>query len=177
MIIKDKKTNKNIYLRAILPIVLVVALVGGAAYAYWLNSETGKQAQSDAAQKATDTQNKKDFIENTDDKGSETPGQTQASEPPKDPDNIVILTREETNSSVTITVKLIGYSDGQCTLDITNGNNKHNEVAAVIFQPEYSTCAGFSVDKSVLGGGAWNIRLKVTSKGVDVTKQQTVVVK
>ena len=175
MIVKDKKSGikKFIWIAAIALFVLVGA--AGTAYAYWLNSEPVQKAQADAAQDAADSQNKKDFIENTNSKDGES--QESDGTPPTDPSNIVISTSDESNGTLTVSVRLIGYSDGQCTLDVRNGNATDNQSAVVIFQPEYSTCAGFSVDKAKLGAGTWDIKLTVTSKGIDIVQKETVVVK
>lgn len=176
MIVKDKKTRTKKAFWITATVVVILVGLGGTAYAYWLNTDAGKEAQSEVTQNKTDSQNKKDYIESTN-KGNDSPTEGTASVPPNDPANITITTRGESNGTLTILIKLVGYSDGECSLGITNGNNQYNETAAVIFQPEYSTCAGFSVDKAKLGGsGTWKIRLTVTSKGVQVVKEETVTV-
>lgn len=84
--------------------------------------------------------------------------------------SIDLSARQENNGTVTIFTKLYGYSSGNCALTVTNGGQSHSQSATVIYQPEYSTCAGFSVPISQLGSGAWNITLKATDNGASATK-------
>lgn len=167
-----RKKSKKIILISISAIVAVL-ICGAAAYAYWLQTEPGKKKQTEAAQQAEDTKNKKDFVENTEKQSPDTT-------PPKVPDNpnnISIQAKDEANGTVTILTKLTNYSDGQCSLKISNGTKQYSADVNVIFQPEYSTCAGFSVPKSQLGSGTWDIRLVVSSKGGEVTSSQKVDIK
>lgn len=129
--------------------------------------------KNNPTQQAADTQDKNDFINNP---GAGTP----------DPDNVlsngntdeskVIVATMIEGDSVTVSTKLYGYSDGSCLVEITNGTKQHSETAPIIFQPEYSTCAGFSVKSSKLGAGNWSIKLTAMSKGQSVVKTVTLVV-
>lgn len=85
-------------------------------------------------------------------------------------DDIEINTSIEVNGNVTILVKLFNYSDGTCNLSITSGQSVYKETAAVIFQPSYSICAGFTVPKESLPKGNWTILLDVISKGITNSK-------
>ena len=78
--------------------------------------------------------------------------------------------------SVTIIVKLKeqGYSQGKCSLTVAANGKKVAQNADIIYQPEYSTCAGFSVPVSSVGGGQWTISLSVTPlNGKPITKTLT----
>ncbi len=97
-----------------------------------------------------------------------TPGSTYT--PPTTSNNIQLTAQKTSDSQVTVITKLYGYSDGTCSLEVTNGTHVNKQVAKVIFQPEYSTCAGFNVPISSLGTGQWNISLTVSSGGSNQTK-------
>ena len=95
---------------------------------------------------------------------------------PTDPDNITI-TPSQANGQVTVTTRLEGYSDGTCTLTSTNGGKTDTRTAQVIFQAQFSTCAGFSIPTSTLGTGTWNFNLSVTAGGNTTTQTASLEVK
>lgn len=82
----------------------------------------------------------------------------------------IAITPSMSGRTVIVSTKLTGYSDGTCTLTITNGDQKTTQTAAVIFAPNYSSCAGFSVPISTLGAGTWDITLNVASGGNTTSK-------
>ena len=77
------------------------------------------------------------------------------------------LSAEQSGETVVVTTKLReqGFSSGQCVLTITSSEQRSEQLAAIIYQPEYSTCAGFSVPARSLPKGAWHISLAVTPLG------------
>ncbi len=75
------------------------------------------------------------------------------------------LSASQDNNTVTVLTKIQGVSEGTCSLTITNGTNVSSQTAQIIYQPEFSSCAGFSVITSTLGKGSWNISLSVNSAG------------
>jgi hypothetical protein len=83
---------------------------------------------------------------------------------------IDLSAKQESNNTVTVFTKLYNYSSGSCNLTVTNGGASNNQTAVVMYQPEYATCAGFSVPIGALGPGTWNINLKVDSNGASTTK-------
>ena len=74
------------------------------------------------------------------------------------------LSADRNGDSATIIVKLKeqGYSQGKCSLTVAANGKKVTQNADIIYQPEYSTCAGFSIPVSSLGGGQWAISLSIT---------------
>lgn len=90
--------------------------------------------------------------------------------------SIIMTTEQNDNGTLTVFTKLYGYSDGVCTLTIYNGHSS-SQTANVIFQPEYSTCAGFSVNIAEIGPGPWTMSLSVNSGGQSTTKQISVEIK
>jgi uncharacterized membrane protein YcaP (DUF421 family) len=133
-----------------------------------------QESQLEAAQK-------KQFIENGDDSGSQTDtNQTTTEQSGQDNQssaNIGLTARQETNGTVTVLTKLYGYSNGSCDLAVTKGSATSAQHADVIYQSEFSTCAGFSVPINQVGTGTWNIKLTVTSDGSSATKNTTLEVK
>lgn len=83
------------------------------------------------------------------------------------------LRAETAGQAVTIHTKLAHASSGTCSLRIRNGEREQQQTAAIIYQPEFSSCAGFSVPVSPLGQGQWQIELTVTTDGATLTKTIT----
>ena len=69
--------------------------------------------------------------------------------------------------------KLAHASSGTCSLRIRNGEREQQQTAAIIYQPEFSSCTGFSVPVAPLGQGQWQIELTVTTDGATLTKTIT----
>ena len=86
------------------------------------------------------------------------------------------LSADRDGDSVTIIVKLKeqGYSQGKCSLTVAANGKRVAQNADIIYQPEYSTCAGFSIPISSVGSGQWAISLSVTPlNGKPITKTLT----
>jgi len=84
--------------------------------------------------------------------------------------SIELTAQQEPNNSVTVFTKLSGYSDGSCELTSSNGSKTNNQSAKVIYQAEFSSCAGFSVPIDTIGKGIWSLKLAVTTNGTTATK-------
>lgn len=84
--------------------------------------------------------------------------------------NIELSTKQENNNTVTVFTKLTGYSNGSCSLAVQNGTHSTVQTASVIYQPEFSSCAGFSVPVDSVGKGNWSLTLTVTSNGSSESK-------
>lgn len=85
----------------------------------------------------------------------------------------IVITPSMSGSNVIISTKLTGYSDGNCSLTVTNGAQTTTQSAQVIYAPNYSTCAGFTIPKATLGAGNWSITLSITSNGSTTSKETT----
>lgn len=86
------------------------------------------------------------------------------------------LSADKDGNDVTIIVKLKeqGYSQGKCSLNVAANGKRVTQDADIIYQPEYSTCAGFSIPMSSVGNGQWTISLSVTPlNGKPITKTLT----
>lgn len=172
----QKRNNKVILICLSLLLVTAVVLIG-------LLEITGKtHLFSNSANTATTQQDKDKKAATVEDKSIPTTSAQQSSSSSKDnsssgtyqapssSDAITISASKTDSENVTITTKLKGYSDGSCRLLVNNGSSSLTMDAQVIYQSDYSICAGFTVPVSKLGTGTWNIQLQVTSGGITQTK-------
>ena len=165
---KRKDNTKKWVLIMLAVIVCIGLLVGFGVYRRMSNRvvapKTGPTAAEIKQDVAINAGNKSKSI--TDDTDQPTTVQAASA-------NVDFSARKETGASVTISTKLYGVSSGSCTLTILNGTKKLSRTAIVIYQPEFSTCAGFSVPVADLGGGLWNITTTVDYNGTSATKTIT----
>lgn len=155
--------------------VVVLLVAGSLVYVYGLGGNlfgwTRQSSTKDSSDTSTTPQDpsgndkKQDLINDDGD-----------DQDPVTPSNIT-LSATQTDSMVTITTKLVGYSDGECALVVGSDNGSLTRKAEIIYQPEFSTCAGFSIDTAELGKGTWNISLTVTSGSSSDKKELTLEVK
>lgn len=146
-------------------------------YLFLYNKPASNNASTDISsqeqQQATDTdlEQKKQAIEDETNPTSTPPNPTVSSE------NITLTAKQESNDTVTIFTRLANVANGVCTLEITNTGRQTSQTAEVIYQPEYSTCAGFSVPISSIGKGLWTIKLTLSINGTTVSNNITYEVK
>lgn len=154
-------------------IPLIVLMIASAGYGLWYFKFRTKIATSVTDMIATKQQKQQDnsYAAQKKQSSEDTPQSTPLTTPQSE--NIKLIVSQETNNTVTIVTKLKGVSDGICKLDITNGTAKTSMSAKVIYQTEYSTCAGFSVPISSIGKGTWNIHLTLNTNGTSVMQTNT----
>ena len=125
-------------------------------------------------QHKTDTATKESFLDNNNDHNADntkdtSQQRTTQAQPAPVPASAkhIELSAEQSSETVVVTTKLReqGFSYGQCVLTITSSGQRSEQHAAIIYQPEYSTCAGFSVPARSLPKGTWHISLAVTPLG------------
>lgn len=124
------------------------------------------QHKTDAATKESFLDNNNHNADNTKDTSQQRTTQAQPAPIPASAKHIE-LSAEQSGETVVVTTKLReqGFSSGQCVLTITSSEQRSEQHAAIIYQPEYSTCAGFSVPARSLPKGTWHISLAVTPLG------------
>jgi len=176
-IYNQSKAKNGFKAKPVLIVALVLVTVGlAAAYLRHHNQKPSVSSGPTAAEiKQTSDINakkKEDSITNNADTGTKEPGTAPTTTAPTTT-TVGITSKQETNGSVTITTKLEGVSAGNCTLSITNGSKTETRSAAVIFQPQFSTCAGFSVPTTNLGTGIWNITVTVVQNGISSSNTST----
>lgn len=165
----NKKGNDKKKIIATILVLLLVSLVGTALYIAPSLMKKQEQTKRDQEQKKARQQSnteKKQYIENK--------GATQSESPqtaPTSSDSIAISAEKTNTDTVTVYTKLYGFPGGVCELSVANGTKQYSKTVDIIYQPEYSTCAGFSIPFSALGSGLWQITLKATpSSGEPLTK-------
>ena len=164
MKINNKKTNSSTSRSRVIPVFLAVIIIALLTLFCLekmkitdfikLPQDNTEIKQQEAAKKY-DEQKKQEFIE------QKTIPSTSPTEASVDSSSIEI-NASQSGSSVTILTKLSAISSGLCALSIANGEKSFTDTAQVIYQPEFSSCAGFSIATSQLGPGIWDITLNVT---------------
>lgn len=153
----------------VLIVLLLVSLEAlGVTHFFTAEETEGPTAAQKKEENEVNAAKKKDAIENTDTKAD--PYQT--TDPSKANTSIDLSAKQESNGTVTVFTKLYGYSTGTCKLDVTNGAKSTSQTAEAMYQPEYASCAGFSVPIPTLGSGNWSIKLSITAAGT--TKDKTI---
>jgi len=175
---KLQKNNRPLYrnplvwlIALLLVLALVLFILEKTRVTNFIQTPGSKEVtpQQAADQKKADDARKQDFIEK-----SPEPTPTPL---PQDSDAITLSAAQE-GSSVNILTKLKGFSSGSCELLASNGTKTHTATADIIYQPEFSSCAGFSIPVAQLGAGSWSIVLNATPTGGSViTKTTSVEVK
>ena len=159
-------------------VLLVVALlaIAGIAFAAWYSitssnddsrqSERGPTAEEQKQSDESDAAQKQEFLDNETKQGSEDTEQKPELPSSKD----ITLTARTDGNNVIITTKLATVPSGTCTLTITGGATPVTQQASVIYNTEYSTCAGFSVNKNAVNAPSWNIALSVDTGSGKIEK-------
>jgi flagellar basal body-associated protein FliL len=76
----------------------------------------------------------------------------------------VITYAGATDNYLSINTTINQYlNTGTCELTLTQGGRTVSRTADIIANPSSSTCDGFSVPLSELGGGNWSINIRLTS--------------
>lgn len=138
--------------------VLAIFAAGLLAYKYYSNDPVNDTlTESQKAEAKADAEAKKQLVE----KGNESSNGSNISDPPSDSGPVItsLTAKQESNGSVTVFTRLLSGTDGKCELTIKNGAQTANRTADIIYQPEFSTCAGFSLPISSVGYGSWSITL------------------
>lgn len=130
------------------------------------SEQSGPSATEKAEQDRAVQQDKKDFIESPDPIAQTSTADNNTT--------IELSAKQESNGSVTVLTKLRNISEGTCTLTVSNKSMTDVQTARIIYQPDFSSCAGFSVRKDKIGAGEWVIKLAVAS---DTTIEKTMSLK
>lgn len=123
-------------------------------------SQTSPTAKEKKEQSKNEAVDKQSFL---DEEASMTPPEQTSTTSP----TTVTLTLSATQESgnVIVLTKLKDVSAGACSLTASNGLKETSQSAQVIYGPEFSSCAGFSVPVDSVGIGVWEIQLSVTPSG------------
>ncbi len=169
MKITSQKYNsrKNWQRRLTLVIILTILIVAAAFTIYFTtnkqergprqednNSRQDNPDYTNNTQSNSDTESKKDFLDNESKNNSQstpsTPSQSQ----------ITVLQARKSSNDLIITTSLSSISSGVCNLTILrSGAPSIIKSAQIIYTPESSSCAGFSIPLSDIGNSQ---ELKIT---------------
>lgn len=166
MSIYSMKNKKLLVAAAIIVGLMLLALILEKTHVINLYHKTPTSSQNGPTpeQKQQESQTNADAKKEVIEKGNSDPSVTNPAK------SIDLSARQEANNTVTVFTKLPGYSSGSCDLTVSNGAKTSTQSVQLLFQPEFSTCAGFSVPIGPLGKGTWNIKLAVTSGGSTESK-------
>lgn len=122
---------------------------------------------------STEEQSKSDYINNA----IENEKTNSPATPPAPDSSYITLTATTEADTVILRTSLGSVSAGTCSLAITNGNITKDYTTDILYQPQNSSCAGFSVPVSDIGRGKWTLKLTVLSNNQTATKEITHTVK
>lgn len=123
-------------------------------------SEKGPTKDQAEEQARVDAQNKQDFLDN---QAKQSSSSNDGSSSSTGGSASLTVTASQAGSSVTVLTQIKNVTAGNCSLVAVNGQKQTTQSAAVLFQPEFSSCAGFSIPTADLGAGNWNITVTVKS--------------
>ncbi len=179
--VSRKFSNKKIWLLVLATILLVLLVLVTLEKTKVINlfsksadntTSTEPTPEQKAAEEQTNADAKQEYLDDAYKDKDDTPVVTQPA------DATVSITAKQEGSSVTVLTKIQSVAEGKCALTVTNGTKSATQEAAVIYQPEFSSCAGFGVPVSSLGSGTWAVKLTVTpTGGTAITKSTTLEVK
>lgn len=164
------KVSKNTNYKKIIPYVLVVVLLLGTGGYYVMARGSDDPAKNTTQVNENQNIDAVDKKQELVDPGSGKPDEsTSNNSTPHPASSIDLSAKQEANNSVTVFSKLFNIGSGTCNLTVVNGNNSASQQAEVIYQSEFSTCAGFSIPIAGLGSGTWTITLSVSGNPVAPT--------
>ncbi len=129
------------------------------------DNKNGSSPATSSQESSLNAATKQKALENNDKPASPSPSSTSAST-----DSIELSATKGSDGGVTVLTRLHGFSSGTCSLEVTNNSESNTQTAIIIYQKEYSTCAGFTIPVNALSPGDWRIDLKVASSGTTFTK-------
>jgi hypothetical protein len=138
-------------------------LADASTHATSTNSTKKPQKESSAADPA---KQKQAFLDSNAAEDGSTISQTNSG-------NDIQMAISQSDGKVIVSTNLGYVSQGTCRLTV--GSVTHT--ASVMFQPDYSTCMGFSIDRSQLATGRNTFRLEVSYDDVVLTKTETADIK
>ena len=112
------------------------------------------QQKTPEEQIKVDQANKKSFVENTD-----TQPTTQNNTVPQSP--AATISPTQSGDSVVVKTNLRDVAEGICELKVSSARGTFTEKAQVIYQADFSSCAGFSIPISKGGAGHWVLTLSL----------------
>lgn len=182
---KINNTQKRKSKKLFLPLLIVAILLASwLVFAYikgaWpfrteaRNDTAIEQAITPEEQAVINAENAKEKQDFLDKEESEASKDSEAdiksnSETQEDSPKINLSARTQDDLLV-VTTELGSVNSGKCKLTLKQGEKSVWKTAKVIFAPGSSTCEGFSIKKSELDSGTWQITLAVETDNDTFTK-------
>ncbi len=165
MKIKELRSNKFFWPAMGIIIVLIIA---SAVYA----SRTGQRSPTTQSNSTietvenypgpTDAEQKEVEANKTKD-GGPIPNPVPNTEPAGKSVTLSRADYDQTVEKLIVQSQLYGTGWQECTLDAVSNEKKVTKKAEALYQPDFSTCLGFSIDRSELSSGEWIVTLSVTN--------------
>lgn len=161
------RTNQKIIIAIIVVLVAVIAIAVFFILPKIFKPETAEEKPTDSSQSEEKPETQTPSA-NTDKDGNPLPDD---SNPPKETSdsNQISMHISQENGNVIISTNLGYISTGTCLIKTSTG---YSQSATVMFTPEYSTCAGFSIPVSAVGTGNITFTLEVTTADATLVKSQ-----
>lgn len=170
------KSRQHTKKRIIIVIILITIAVSIGGFIWYTlatkngdvsqRSERGPTAAEQELRDKSDATQKQEFLDNEVKQGDSDDPQT----PPAPTNDDITLTAKTSGENVVVTTKLSTVAAGTCTLTVTGGSTPVTQQAKVIYNDEYSSCAGFSVRKDVVNATSWSISLSVDTGSSKLVK-------
>lgn len=138
---------------------------------------SGPTEEESARQTESEANQKQDYLDSV--SSSTDSGDTSSSNSTSTPSSAsMTVSASQSGSNVTVLTQIQNVAQGSCTLTATNGSKTTTQTAQIIYQPEFSSCAGFSVATTTIGTGAWTISITATPvNGPTITQSTNLEVK
>lgn len=137
--------------------LIAVVLIGAGVFVY----QNFNKQDSNSIIKSQDTPNESESQQALEDKKNAIENQeNDTSNSSSSAEESIEIRAKQSGETIVISTKLTGVSSGSCKLSIKANSKSFESTANVIYQSEFSTCAGFSVQKSEIGSGIWSINLE-----------------
>jgi hypothetical protein len=173
----QKNRKKSSGKLKIICLVATTVLVGAGAYYFWHRSDgdqtdnqngssVNKPTESEKAERTkSDAKQKEDYLNSNPDEGT----------PPKqtDSDDGISIVISQNGDKVVVSTNLGYISRGTCKLTV----GSYTSTVEIMYQPAYSTCAGFSIDRNQLQSGVNSFKLEVSYDNVTLTKTEAADIK
>lgn len=179
MIMKIKKQNSSktqkITIIAI-SLVTIFSVCAAGIYLYTLNQKAGPTKSQERERDRQYASEKKDFLDKVESEGTQentNDDSSSSTEPSED----ISLNITNSLDQVTVQTNLLNLSSGMCKLAIKGATKSLSKDAPVIYTRDFSTCAGFTVDRSDIDGLDWDITLTVVSGDRTVIKEKSYTLK
>ena len=180
---KNKPTKKIILTSAIAAVAIgLIAYYAIADNLRWwpfnqASSTIGGSPASDSHDEVESEQtimrhsdNKQDFLDKEEEQSKQSDKLGTRSDAKETNPQGIQISASEKQGMLIVTTKLSSVPSGVCNLTVSRGKIVIKKVANVIYAPEYSSCAGFSINKNELGSGELNIHLKVEAPNGKIEK-------